>query len=256
MAERGAYRHGSTTIDYRVTRSTRRKKTIQITLDPYDGVLVAAPMRASKERVQSVVRDRADWIIRKTSTSAFTRRRHEFVSGESVLYLGRWVTMTVEPTEEKRVSMRLDHQGFSVQVPFQLNGDDRGAAITSAFAEWYRRRANEQVPKIVGQWVPRIGLSPTKLLIRGQRRIWGSCAADGTIRLNWRIIMAEPTLIDYVAVHELLHLKVRNHSQDYWRKFAQVMPDYLQRRQRLNEVGPYLTIEGVMTRKTCGCALG
>ena len=244
MAERGKFRHGTTTIEYTVTRSARRKKTIQITLDPYDGVLVAAPLRASKERVQSVVRDRADWIIRRTSTSVFTQRRHEFVSGESLLYLGRSVTMTVETTEENRILVKLDQLGFSVHVPARLNGDDRAAAIRSAFVEWYRRRADEQLPVVVQRWIPRIGSSPTELLIRGQRRIWGSCAADGTIRLNWRIIMAEPTLIDYVVVHELLHLKVRNHSQDYWAEFALVMPDYLRRRQRLNEVGPYLTIEG------------
>lgn len=242
MDERGSCRYDSTTIEYTVTRSPRRKKTIQITLDPYDGVLVAAPLRASKERVQSVVRNRADWIIRKTSAPEFTQRRREFVTGESLLYLGRSVKMTVDPTEKRWVLVELNPRSFSVQVPAQLNGDDRAAEIRSAFVEWYRRNANEQLPIVVRRWTPRIGSSPKNILIRGQRRIWGSCSPDGTIRLNWRIVMAEPALIDYVVIHELLHLRVRNHSQEYWREFSQVMPDYLQRRQRLKEVGPYLTI--------------
>ena len=242
MNEQGSYLHGTTTIEYTVTRSPRRKKTIQITLDPYDGVLVAAPMRASKERVKSFVRDRADWIFRKTSTPEFTQHRREFVTGESLMHLGHSVTMTVEPTEKRRVLVELDHGGFSVQVPGQLNGEDRVSEIRSEFVKWYQRRANEQLPMVVQRWTPRIGYSPTDILIRGQRRIWGSCSADGTIRLNWRIVMAEPGLIDYVVVHELLHLKVRNHSHEYWREFAQVMPDYLQRRQQLKELGPYLTV--------------
>ena len=54
--------------------------------------------------------------------------------------------------------------------------------------------------------------------------------------------MADPSLIDYVVVHELLHLKTANHSQGYWEEFAQFMPDYMARRHRLKEVGPWLTI--------------
>ncbi len=140
MHERGSYRDGTTTIKYTVTRSSRRKKTIQITLDPYEGVLVAAPIRASKERVQSVVRDRAAWIIRKTSASDFRQRRHDFVSGEALLYLGRSATMLVESTEKTRVSINFDDWRFLVQVPGRLAEEDRGTEIRSAFVEWYKRR--------------------------------------------------------------------------------------------------------------------
>ena len=210
--------------------------------DPYEGVLVAAPIRASKERVRSVVRDRADWIIRKTSTSDFRPRRHKFVSGESLSYLGRSTTIIVESTEKKRVSVKFDDWRFRVQVPDQLAREDRVTEIRSAFVEWYRGRAKQCLPTAVQCWTQRVGCSPTEVLIRGQRRIWGSCSADGTVRFNWRIIMAEPMLIDYVVVHELLHLRVRNHSHEYWDEFAQVMPEHLHRRQRLKEVGPYLTM--------------
>ena len=229
-------------LNTRLTRSIRRKKPIEVTLDPFEGVLVAAPIEASKAHVKSIIRNRAGWIIRKTNTSDFTPRRREFVGGESLSYLGRSVTMIVEPTEKKRVSVKFDHWSFSVQVPALLNGEDRRSEIRSAFIQWYRRRANERLPLVVQRWTPRIDYSPATTLIRGQRQRWGSCAPDGTIRLNWRIVMAEPSLIDYVVVHEMLHLRVRNHSNDYWREFARVMSDYQQRRRRLKEVGPYLTI--------------
>ena len=66
--------------------------------------------------------------------------------------------------------------------------------------------------------------------------------SDGTLRFNWRLLMAEPVLIDYGVVHEMLHLKALDHSQSYWRNFTRVMPDYQIRRQRLREIVPYLSI--------------
>ncbi len=69
-----------------------------------------------------------------------------------------------------------------------------------------------------------------------------SCAPDGTIRFNWRVVMTEPSLIDYVVLHELLHLKIRDHRRDFWAEMAALMPDYKVRRARLREFGPTLVI--------------
>jgi predicted metal-dependent hydrolase len=87
-----------------------------------------------------------------------------------------------------------------------------------------------------------IGCATPRVLTRDQRQRWGSCGPDGTLRFNWRIVMAEPTLIDYVVVHELLHIQIRNHSQEFWSAVAAVMPDYRVCRTRLREMGPYLTL--------------
>ena len=79
--------------------------------------------------------------------------------------------------------------------------------------------------------------TPSRVLIRNQRKRWGSCSSDGSIRLNWRIVMAEAALIDYVVVHELAHLAVMDHSPRYWSVVERALPDYKARRKRLNEVG-------------------
>ena len=242
MAERDSYRFGGTTIEYAVTRSARRKKTIEITLDPFEGVLVAAPARASDEHIRSVIQKRAAWILRKATTSDFKPRRREFVSGESLPYLGREVRMFVEPTDRTRATLKFDHWNFRVLAPALLNGEDRRSRVRSAFVAWYRNRAAERLPSLVERWCPRLGVEPTGVLIRGQRQRWGSCSPDGTLRFNWRVVMTEPALINYVVVHEMLHLKHQNHSERYWREVARVMPDYMVRRQRLKEVGPYLSV--------------
>jgi predicted metal-dependent hydrolase len=78
---------------------------------------------------------------------------------------------------------------------------------------------------------------PRRVVVKDQRSRWGSCSADGTLRFNWRIVMAEEDLIDYLVVHELLHMRIRSHSPRYRAALARFMPDYRERELRLNEFG-------------------
>jgi predicted metal-dependent hydrolase len=233
---------GSTRIDYSVIRSKRRKKTIQITLDANEGVLVAAPLRAAAKVVEDVVRRRAGWIVRKSTESVLCARPKQFVSGESLPYLGRQVRLFVEHDSSRRVDVRFDHWSFRIGVPAHLNGDDRRPAIAKAVAVWYRRRAQARLEARVERWAGIIGCPTPRVLTRDQRQRWGSCGPDGTLRFNWRIVMAEPALIDYVVVHELMHIRIRNHSQGFWAAVAGAMPDFKLRRKRLRETGPYLSV--------------
>ena len=82
-----------------------------------------------------------------------------------------------------------------------------------------------------------LGVKPKAILIRDQRIRWASCSPDGTLRFNWRALMLPPALIDYVVAHELAHLRVRNHTVDYWATVGQAVPDSRQRRARLKDEG-------------------
>ena len=242
MPERGSVQFGGTQIDYSVVRRKRRKKTIQITLDAIEGVVVAAPLRASAETIREVVERRAGWIVRKSSESVLHPRQKQFESGESLPYLGRQVRLFVEQAPVPGVSVRFDHWSFRLQVPLGLNGDDRRPTIAKAVERWYRTRAEVRLGSRVERWANILGLVMPRVLTRDQRQRWGSCGPDGTLRFNWRIVMAEPSLMDYVVVHELLHTRIRNHSQDFWTAVASAMPDYRVRRQRLRDAGPYLSL--------------
>ena len=76
------------------------------------------------------------------------------------------------------------------------------------------------------------------VIVANQQKRWGSCDQRGTIRLNWRIIQAQMRLVDYVVVHELVHLRHRGHGRDYWQAVGRVMPDYERRREDLTRYGP------------------
>ena len=242
MTERERVRIGDTTIGYEVRRSERRKKTVEITVDG-NGVRVAAPSTIPSDDVRAIVRKRASWILNHATGALLEAVPKRFVSGETLPYLGRNVRIVVEPADARSPSVRFDHWSFRVAVPPGLAGDARCDAIRRAFVNWYRARAAERLGARVDRWWPQVGHgAPTDVLIRDQRRRWASCAPDGTLRFNWRVVMAPPTLIDYVIVHELAHLKVKDHSAAFWSAVARAMPDYRERRARLRGVGPLLTL--------------
>jgi hypothetical protein len=129
-----------------------------------------------------------------------------------------------------------------IESPEGLEEASRREAVHRAVVGWYRERALEHLSGRADFWGRRLGYSATRVLVREQRTRWGSCSADGTLRFNWRLIMAAPELLDYVVVHELTHIRVRNHSAAFWRELAKAMPDHLLLRARLREFGRQLVI--------------
>ena len=242
MSEQNNIRFGDTTIDYQVRRSKRRKKTVQIILSG-GGVRVLAPMTTPDSELQAIVRKRAPWILKHVSQSMLEAEPKQFVNGETLPYLGRNVRIHVETANVLVPSVRFDHWLFRVAVPESLSGEDRYQSIRRAAVRWYWERAAERLPETVERWWPRLGRGEmSRVLTRDQRRRWGSCAPDGTLRFNWRAVMLKPALIEYLVVHELAHLTHRNHSKDFWSLVSKVMPDAQQRQKSLREEGRRLPL--------------
>ena len=206
-----------------------------MTVDPAGDVLLVAPVHFSTSRLDAVVRRKAAWIVR--------RRRHvqshdpppsprEFVSGESVHYLGRHYRLKVHPNEAGEAKLR----GGWLHVPAPA-GAQQTAHVRAALVSWFRRHAAERLPERVEAWRSRAGVAKPRVVIADQQKRWGSCDHGGTIRLNWRIIQAPMRLVDYVVVHELVHLRHRGHGRDYWQALGRVMPDYERRREDLRQRG-------------------
>ena len=98
--------------------------------------------------------------------------------------------------------------------------------VRAALVAWFRRHAAERLPERVAAWRAKAGVGMPHVVIADQQKRWGSCDRNGTIRLNWRIIQAPMRLVDYVVVHELVHLRHPGHGREYWQAVGRVLPDY------------------------------
>ena len=242
MKSRDSVRFGDITIDYNIRRSVKRRKTVQITVDG-GGVQVAAPSTAEDSRLKEIVRKRAPWILDHSSERLLVVPPKRFVSGETLPYLGRNIRMVIETKEHRKPEVRFDHWRFRVSVPTGLDDENRRDRIRRAFVNWYRRRASDRLTAAIERWWPILGYGEmSRVLIRDQRLRWGSCAPDGTLRFNWRVVMLPTRLIDYVVVHELAHMRVKNHSANFWSLVTRTLPDAQQRRRDLREAGQSLPL--------------
>ncbi len=226
---------GGTRLTYAIRRSARRRKTVAVTVDAAGGVLLLAPEHFTTSRLDAVVRRKAAWIVQRlqgVQSNGAPPSPREFVSGESVLYLGRHYRLKVHPDESGEAKLR----GGWLHVPAPA-GAEQTAHVRAALVSWLRRHAAERLPERVEMWRSKAGVAMPRVVISDQQKRWGSCDRSGTIRLNWRIIQAPMRLVDYVVVHELVHLRHPGHGRDYWQAVGRIMPDYERRREDLRQRG-------------------
>lgn len=228
---------GNTRICYSITRSARTK-TMAIRVEPSGQVEVVAPEAVPLQRIATLVRQKAAWIVerqRRVADVPPAPTARAYLSGESFLYLGKQYRLKMQRSAAEGV--RLQGGFLVVSIPHQIPAETRADHARSLLIDWYRRHAADRLPAKVEAQCKDLGVTPTAILLREPKQRWGSCDSTGTLRLNWRIIQAAPKLIDYVIAHELTHLIHANHSADFWATLGRVMPDYEQRRDALRKVG-------------------
>jgi predicted metal-dependent hydrolase len=120
------------------------------------------------------------------------------------------------------------------QVP-QLRLDP--STVRESEARLTARRLVSDLARVEAE---RIGVTYTRIRIGGQRTLWGSCSARGTLSFNWRLVLAPSEVLDYVVVHELCHRRVPNHSRQFWVLVQRHRPDWRRQRDWLREHGPEL----------------
>lgn len=229
---------GGREVPLRVIRSARRRRTIAMGVNGGE-VIVRAPMRMSQAEIVAFVRQRPAWVLKRLDAQAPVRR---FEDGETVPYLGRELPLRVVAVPGRRSSVVLEPGGFAVQVPWSFEGEARAAKVRAVLTAWYRERATSLFGELVTRWSAASGLTPKSVLVRDQKSRWGSCGPDGTIRFNWRLVLAQPELAEYVVVHELAHLRHKHHQAAFWEEVARMLPDHRERRKRLREAGPRLVV--------------
>ena len=218
----------------RIVRSRRR--TLALVIEDDGRLTVRAPLRASEDAVRRFVNEHERWILSKQEQARVRAARFapkRYVSGEEFLYLGD--AYRLEIVDGERPSLAF-HGGFRLaeaSVP-------RAARL---FEKWYRKRAFEAMSERVEWYSAEHGFEHNGVAISSARKQWGSCGPTGNLRFAWRLVMAPLPIVDYVVVHELVHLRYRRHARRFWGRVKSILPDFRDRREWLNENGYLLSLD-------------
>ena len=213
-------------LEFEVRRSSRRK-TLGLTVGRTGELVVHSPQTASEAELRGWVEKKLLWVHQKLLLKAEhgqETRKLEAVSGESIAYLGRNYRLKV--VEDQSTPLRFDGQWFF------LRERDR-AEVQKHFQTWYRNVGAEWLKERVRFWGPRVGMSPSKIVVGNLGFRWGSCGKNGALYFNWRLLQLPVSLVDYVIVHELAHLHEHNHKPAFWRIVDRVLPDWKERKDEL-----------------------
>ena len=204
-----------------------KRKTLALIVKPDGTLLVRAPLRASKAVIQEFVEKNKDWIEKHRAKvlTALPPSPRQYVPGETFLYLGTAYPLEIVRGGEE--SLRLDGT-FKLAASRQ-----REAALL--FERWYREQARQVLTERVESFAHQYGFRYKRIRITSARTRWGSCSATGALSFSWRLILAPPSVVDYVAIHELVHTVEHNHSKQFWERVRTLLPDYPEHRRWLRE---------------------
>ena len=233
---------GGEAINFQVERTSRRK-TVAISVG-FDGVRVLAPIDIADDHILGIVRKKGPWVLGKQAgyreLGSVTGVR-EFVSGETVHYLGRPYRLKVIP-DNTTIVTRIVARGSHLIAPVPAGADDmiRRSSVRSGLRLWYHGRAKVHFPVRAKAIARLLGIKTPTIKVVDQSKRWGSCDARGHIRLNWRLVVVPMSLVDYVIAHEVCHVLEHNHSRRFWRSLETIMPDYEIRVRTLDRLGHML----------------
>lgn len=219
--------------EYEIIRSGRKTLSIQITEDAR--LVVRAPTRTAKERIEAFVESHEAWIekhIQKIEMAYAPKREFSFSDGESVYFLGNELKIRTD-IYIKDVQIIDDELLIAAKMPKENR--------ENAVKRYLVRQAKILLPKRVTAFAPRFGVEPQAVTITSAKTRWGSCSSKNRLSFSFRLMMLPAEQIDYVVAHELAHVLEHNHSERFYAHIARVLPDYRQRQAGLKEFAKKLT---------------
>jgi predicted metal-dependent hydrolase len=219
-------------IDYRVIRSRKRRRTLVLTIERDGRVVIRVPYHTPEREIETFFRAKSAWVKKKIDEkkNRIENAEHpkQFVPGEKFLYLGEHYPFELREPGTGRGRLALSHGTFFLD-------SDGTAKARDIFIQWYKERAREIFTERVNFYSRQLRLYPREIRISSAKTRYGSCTADNKLFFSFRLVMAPYSKIDYVIVHELAHIKIKNHSQGFWRYVEEVMPEYRKHRKWLKD---------------------
>lgn len=199
----------------KLVRSRRRTIGLEITREAK--LVVRAPYFVKQKDIDRLIMNKRKWILKKQEINQQRKSEYSgkrFVEGENFYYLGQAYGFRLIDEDDIRLTEYLE-------FPRQLLPQAREILI-----QWYKTRADEKIKERVELYSKITGLPYKNLKISSARKRYGSCSSKGKLNFSWKLIMAPLEIIDYVVVHELVHIAEMNHSRRFWQKVAEIRPDY------------------------------
>ena len=224
-------------VAYALKRARRRSIGFMVGTE---GLSVNAPKWLGIPDIESALHEKAPWILRKLQEQRERMQRVQAAKvdwrdGASIPFLGNMVTVVLDARATGAVLHTdegpVPHLALHVGLPLTASAEQ----IRDTVQSWLQRQARRVFEERCQHFAVRLGVRVTRLSLSSAQTRWGSASADGSVRLNWRLVHFAMASIDYVVAHELAHLREMNHSPRFWDVVRSVLPDFERARSSLKD---------------------
>lgn len=231
---------GTTRISYKLEERPRRQYPA-IQIDASRQVTVLVPSQFDAEQVEPLLHRKAWWLLKHLTASStpYITPSKEFVSGEGFLLRGHPLRLKVQQNDTIELSAIVEGRTLRVTIP-SLPLAQQPILVRELLIQWFTQQAETLFPERINHYAPIVGIRPTRLKIAEYKSRRGFCREDGLIALNWRLIQAPLSVINYVMVHELTHRRYPHHRQTFWDAVRAILPGFETRKQWLRDHGAEL----------------
>ena len=224
----GTVRIGQTEVAYEVKHSSKaRERKITVTPERVEVLVLDGDSEAD---IDAFLGRKKQWLFNalrevesKTVKRAVVPR---LMTGARIPYRGRNVRLTVRRHDGPHIEIAY-RNGFEVDLPDWVGDDDRDHIVAAEIKLWLKRRVRRDVMEVASRYRNKFDLKPRAIRVAEMKQGWGACGATGAVLINWNLVFAPKSVLEYVVVHELAHLKHRSHGPEFWSYLASIMPDYL-----------------------------
>ncbi|XBQ14785.1 MAG: SprT family zinc-dependent metalloprotease [Oceanicaulis sp.] len=221
-------------VDFTVARS-RRRRTIGLKVAE-EGLVITLPSSLGLHHAERAVREKEAWVLdRLERARARARPKLQGLDGEEIGWLGGTLTLCVTTHDRARTIVERGPDRLEVRVDARLDDAMTAATVIRALQRWRKDEALKLMTPKVERYAEALGAKRPRVMVREQESRWGSCASDGSIRMNARLVHFDEALIDYVCAHEACHLLVMDHSPRFHALMDKLMPDCKRRRRALRD---------------------
>lgn len=214
---------------------TTRKKTMHIVIERDGTVIVQVPADMKEERILAILKTKEYEIHKKLLYWKELNKEHierQYISGQSFLYLEKNYNLHVIEGQKQPLVFK--------NGKFLLS--DQTVNPGEAFVKFYKKQARLKIGERLLIYQKAVNKIPGKINIRELPTRWASCTPAGNIYFNWKCVMAPVAVLDYLIIHELVHLELPNHSRAFWDKVSTICPRYQEHETWLKRNGVRMTI--------------
>lgn len=235
----------NTTPEIKIDQLIRSKRrTISFAINENGEFIVKAPFRASLKYIQTLVCKKSSWILKKQNEIITTKKNFKpknFFDGELFLHLGKEYELKIVSDKKNKNIFLAEYLHFPEHFLPQAK---------KYLIYWYKKEACKIITEKANHFGKISSLKPKSIKINNAKKRWGSCGPSNSLNFSWMLILAPIEVVEYVVVHELAHIKEKNHSQSFWQTVTQIMPNFKAYETWLKKNGKMLlreaeTVQGV-----------